>query len=909
MKKFDDRLEHPKLTPMLQQWKDIKSQYPDHIIFFRAGDFYETFNEDAQIASETLNITLTSRKTGEINWPLAGVPFHAVEGYISKMVESGYKVAMVEQLEDAKFTKKLVKRGVTQIVTKGTIMLPESLGKLNNYLTAINREEKGLGLSALDLSTGEFFVIDFQEDSLEKLSVELTRLNPSELLVEKNLFSKLGLNINQNRTSITYRSDYYFDIAQGKDDLCRHFKIASLDGFGIDGTKPSIGSAGALLRYVKETQMTENLPNITKITPLIDSEYLILDSSTIRSLELLENIQDRTEYGTLKQILDKTKTAPGSRLLTSWLLRPSARRDIINARLDAVDELFKDIIVREDIRFNLSQMNDIERIIGRICLGKSRPRDLVALKNSLEIIPKIKESLSKLQSSLLKNIYTNLNPVQDVVNIVSKAIEDEVPHSIKDGNVIRKGFNKELDELRDIKSSGKSFLTSLEAREKEKTKIKSLKVRFNKVFGYYIEVPRASANDVPETYERKQTLVNAERYITPELKEYEEKILNAEERILLLEEEIFCQINLDIAQFARLVQQNAHYCAFLDVLTTLATNAVSNNYVKPTLVEESVIEIKEGRHPVVEQLLPKNAFIANDCILNDDERLLVITGPNMAGKSTLLRQVALITLMAHMGSFVPANLAKIGLVDRIFTRIGAHDVLIEQRSTFMVEMQECANILNNATDSSLVILDEVGRGTSTFDGLSIAWAISEYLHDSVGRKGPFTLFATHYHELIELEELLPRVKNYHVAVKDINGDIHFLYKIKKGGIDESYGVHVASLAGLPKKVIERAKDLLCVFHGKTAEEECLAEDDKAPLAKSKTSKLKQMTLVGEIALQAASISKSTKEPQSKKPMPEDQKDSFISSVSSIDVNRLTPIEAINILEQLVNKGKKIVKRK
>ncbi len=884
MKRFDDRKLKPKLTPMMQQWQDIKKEYSEYIIFFRAGDFYETFNEDAKIASKVLNITLTARTLGEKKFPLAGVPYHAVDAYIAKMVENGYKVAMVEQLEDPQTAKKVVKRGVVQLISRGTITLPESLAKgHNNYLVAIYKEGDLIGLSALDLSTGEFLVSDFEGAKAKNLlEVELNRLNPSEIIVTKDFWEKLNIYYNQYKCSITYKDDYFFDIEQSLQELKRLFDVLSLDGYGVNEFVPSIGAAGATLRYIKETQMRESFPNITKISQIISKEHMVLDFNSIRNLELIENLRDRTEYGTLKQVLDNCKSSGGSRLLTSWLLRPSLNHTTIQSRIDATEELFTDSLSREELRNILGKMNDIERLIGRICLGRNKPRDLIALRNSLELLPDIKSVLSKFKTALIKDIQKKIDPLPEVVKIIATGIEDEVPVSIKDGNVIREGYNEELDELRKIQRSGKSFLTSLEAREKVRTGIKNLKVRYNKVFGYYIEIPKASASSAPQEYERKQTLVNAERFITPELKEYEEKILNAEEKILVLEEKLFDQISEEVAQFAVAIQLDANYCAMIDVIGTFAQNAAYYDYSKPNITKESIIEIENGRHPVVERLLEQSSFIPNDTLLKDDsERILIITGPNMGGKSTLLRQVALIVLMAQIGSFVPASSATIGLTDRIFTRIGAHDVLVENRSTFMVEMYECANILNNATEKSLVILDEVGRGTSTYDGVAIAWSITEYLHDHIGKKGPRTLFATHYHELIELEERMSRIKNYHVSIKNVNGDIHFLYKVEEGGISESFGIHVASLAGLPKDVITNANDRLSLLHEQELEKSITKETDSAK-AKAPTKRV------------------STKHSAF---------EDIIEEVSKLEIDETTPVEAFKILSDLVEKSKKSLKTK
>ncbi|MHA1400577.1 MAG: DNA mismatch repair protein MutS [Candidatus Heimdallarchaeaceae archaeon] len=908
MKRVDNRKKKDNLTPMQRQWIEIKNKYPDYIIFWRLGDFYETFREDAKIASKALNITLTSRKTADSEWELAGVPHHAVDSYLARMVDQGFKIAVVEQLEDPSKAKKIVRRGVVRLVSKGTVTAPESLGKANNYLVSISKENDIYGLSAIDISTGEFLASNFL--LLSKLDVELARLAPTEILVEKEFWDNLDLQFNTSNCVLTYKPDYYFDIEQGKQDLLHFFGVLSLDGFGLDENSPAIGAAGAIIRYLKETQFRSDFPNVTKISPIKSEDFMTLDSTTIKSLELIYNIRDGSDFGTLRQTLDNTKTSAGSRLLTHWILRPSLNITTIQQRLDAVEELFEDILKREDIRELLSEMSDIERINSRICLGRARPRELLALRNSIEIIPKIKSLLSDFDSPLLKQIQSQLDPLHKLVEVIAKGIADDAAPTISDGGVIRQGYNQELDELREIKKGGKSYLAALEAREKKRTGIKTLKVKFNKVFGYFIEVSKTYSDQVPADYERKQTLVNAERYITPELKEYEEKILTAEEKILLLEEELYNEILSHLTQFSEQIQRNAQYCAMLDVLATFAQNAVYNNYIKPEITEENVYDIVKGRHPVVEQLLKSTSFIPNDCTMEEEKnRILIITGPNMAGKSTYLRQVALIILMAHIGSFVPAEKAKIGLTDRIFTRIGAHDVLVENRSTFMVEMIESANILNNATEKSLVILDEIGRGTSTFDGVSLAWAITEYLHNNIGRRGPRTLLATHYHELIELEEILPRIKNYHVAVKNVNGNIHFLYKVKEGGIDESYGVHVASLAGIPSRVIERANEILTELHHQ------MNQDKKRPRPSQKIStpsrirgKHTQLTLLGNTALHTTTTAEVRPEKKISSKS-DDRTTRMLKELAEINVDKITPIEAINILDQLNRKSKKLLKEK
>ncbi len=1277
----DRNLKSSKLTPMQRQWLEIKKQYPDYIIFWRLGDFYETFNDDALVTSKALNIVLTSRKTADSSWPLAGVPHHAIDSYLAKMVEQGYKVAIVEQLEDPKTAKTIVKRGVVRLVSKGTVLETQALGTSNNYLISIVKENDLYGLAAVDLTAGEFLVGNFS--SLTDLNIEVARLNPTEIIVEQEFWKKLTLNFDTSHSVITYKPDYFFDIEQGNKDLCDFFGVLSLEGFGVEENTPAIGAASAVISYLKETQFRDKFPNITKISPLKTSNYMIIDPTTMRSLELVTNITNRTESGTLRNILDNTKTTAGSRLLTQWILRPLYDMDLINERLDSVSAFVDDIIKREDVRSYLSDVSDIQRINGRICLGKAKPRELIALKETLMLIPDIKQTINNLDTKLVKKIHSELNPLANLVKLIDESISEDAPNVLTEGGVIKKGYNQELDELRAIKMGGKDYLASLEIREREKTGIKNLKVKFNKVFGYFIEVSKSYTKLVPDYYDRKQTLVNAERYITPELKEYEEKILSAEEKISVLEERLYNEILSKISSFSVKIQNNAYYLAVLDVITTFAYNAVYNNYSRPEITHESVCIIEDGRHPVVEQLLKDNSFIPNNCTLNEgDSRILVITGPNMGGKcvtadtlifsaegilpisnfmpaeikpgefkeisleligkegienathfyydglrntikiitkngysiegtynhpilvktkeakeewkvlsevsntdkiiinrdndlwgtktaiaykmnthlnkntsaisfpselsedlaylvglllgkgklshdfyclsglditmrdlfnkistklfntnnnqdinyekccikspqiiefikhlglnsvlekekaiprlfliapkdillsliqgifdssaiiddrsrtikfstvsfqlakqihiillnagvvsklrikrtifnkyyeisirdsditlfykqigsrkpnltakmddylraedseheyitkinvpkyfydniltikrsqnfvydftvleshsfvgngfinhnSTYLRQIALIVLMAHIGSFVPAKSAKIGLTDRTFTRIGAHDVLTENRSTFMVEMIESANILNNATDNSLVILDEIGRGTSTFDGVSIAWAIVEYLHNNIGKLGPRSLLATHYHELLELENLLPRVKNYHVTVKNVDGDIHFLYKVKEGGIDESYGIHVASLAGIPNKVIERANEILVELQEQMNQLE--KTEDNGELTKKglseaikKGKRQTQVTLLGNTALYTVD---STKEERKANDIYIENEKKLLKDLAKLDVNKITPIEAINILDQLSRKSKKIVKKK
>ncbi len=812
-----------KLTPAMMQYKEVKEKHPDCLVLFRMGDFYETFYEDAINASKALDITLTARGKGDSRAPLAGIPYHALNTYLPKLVSKGFKVAICEQTEDPRTVKgRIVKRAITRIITPGTIIEDCMLdAKSNNYIFSIYQNLNTYALSIIDLSTGEFFVTEVDENQLLN---EITRFKPKETLLPESLkVNKYLINIlEQNSIFINPYSDHHYTKEHSYNSLLRHFNTINLKGFGLEKESLTINSAGALINYLKETQKT-NLDYINKIKQFSPNDFMILDSSTQRNLELLKNILDNTSKGTLLSTLDKTNTSVGARFLKKIILQPLLSADSINQRLDAVEELKKDIILTQDLTKILNQLNDVERIIAKINYGTANARDLIALKESLQLIPDIKQLLSQTNSETLKQI-SNIKELKYLLNLINESIKQEPNVSVREGNMIKSGYNKELDELRDITHNSKQWIASLEKEEKQKTGIGSLRIGFNNVFGYYITISKANLDKVPEHYMRKQTLVNAERFITPELKEKESLILNAEEKINDLEYDLFVKVCEDIKQYTKDIQDTSNQIAMLDILLSFAIVAKDNNYVRPLINDNNIIELKDSRHPVVE--LIENIFVPNDIIINKEQQTLIITGPNMAGKSVFMRQVALIQLMMQLGSFVPCAKANICLVDRIFTRVGAYDDLTHGQSTFMVEMNEAANILNNATERSLVILDEIGRGTSTFDGISLAWSIAEYIHNHLKAK---TLFATHYHQMNKLQEKLDGVKNFNIAVKETDDEIIFLRKIVKGGTDKSYGIQVAKLAGLPTEVIERSKQIM----NRLEMEDEIAERVHKPLKETK----------------------------------------------------------------------------
>ena len=825
-------IDKEKCSPMMQRYLETKEQYPDCILFYRLGDFYEMFFDDAIKVSRELEITLTGKDCGlEERAPMCGVPHHAAESYVARLIAKGYKVAICEQLEDPKTTKGIVKRGVIKIVTPGTVVESNMLEeRKNNYIMAIYKTGIYFGIAVSDISTGEFYASQIKEtNNFALLLDEISRFAPSEIIINKMMAdSTEELGKIKTRFPSSYISNFKDEFF--KDDIKitkLRFNLRDVKGntlTELDEKSLAICAINALTEYLTQTQMT-SLDHINKITIYSISRYMSLDINARRNLEITEKMRDKSKKGTLLWVLDKTSTSMGGRLLRRWLNDPLIDITEINRRLDGVKELKDDIMLRGDVVENLKKVYDIERLAGKMAYGNGTPRDMITLKNSLSKLPDVKKVLSKSQSPLLKELYENLDELQDIYELVEKSIVDDPPMVTKDGGYIKLGYNDEIDTLKKATTDGKKWLMELEAREKEATGIKSLKVGFNKVFGYYIEVTNTYKNMVPDSYIRKQTLTNGERYITEELKNLENQILGAEEKVIKLELEAFDKIRKEIASNVKRLQKSAEIISTLDVITSFAQVAEDMNYCMPEVTDSGVIDIREGRHPVIEKMLPQGEFISNDTYLDkSDNRVSIITGPNMAGKSTYMRQVALITLMAQVGSFVPAQSAKIGVVDKIFTRVGASDDLSMGQSTFMVEMMEVATILKEATANSLVILDEIGRGTSTFDGLSIAWAVAEFIADKE-RCGAKTLFATHYHELIDLEEKQEGIKNYSIAVKEKGEDIIFLRKIVRGGTDESYGIHVARLAGVPKDVTTRANQILrtierkSVLNGKNLEKE------------------------------------------------------------------------------------------
>ena len=793
-------------TPAMQQYKKLKAQYPDAILFFRMGDFYEMFYEDARIASKVLGLALTSRTKGEGAVPMAGVPYHALDSYLAKMIRAGYRVAICDQMEDPALAKGLVKRDISRLVTPGTLTDDALLeGKENNFLAAVHLDGARAGLAWVDLSTGGFWARDLAREAVVD---ELTRLRPRECLMAEGASEAASDLVRSIReatgATLSERSSFVFDRQEAERILTAHFGTDSLDGFGVADLLGGIPAAGAVLDYLQETQRT-SLGHIRRIERVQGGRAMYLDEPTQRSLELIETLRERRREHSLLWVLDRTQTAMGGRLMRRWINFPLAEAGAIRERLQAIEELVRDRQLREDLARLLADTADVERIVGRVATGRAGPRDLLGLGKTLGQLPAIKARLAARGSDLLAAIERDLDLLGDVREIIAASIAEDSPLRLSDGGIIKPGYNDEVDRLRGIGSTGARWLAEFQAAEIRRTGIASLRVGFNKVFGYYIEITNTYRDRVPPDYVRKQTIKNAERYITPELKDHEVEVLTAEEKAKALELRLFEEIRTRIAGEIPRLQKTADALARVDVLASLARVASERGYVKPEIVDEPVLDIRDGRHPVLEQVLGSE-FVPNDVALGgQNPRIAVITGPNMAGKSTYIRQVALLALMAHMGSWVPAKSAPVGLVDRIFTRVGAADELARGRSTFMVEMSETANILNNATDRSLVILDEVGRGTSTFDGVALAWAATEHI---AGRVRCRTLFATHYHELTELSDVLEGVANFNVAVREWQDQVVFLHKIVPGGTDKSYGVHVARLAGVPKEVVDRAREIL-----------------------------------------------------------------------------------------------------
>ena len=872
---------------MMVHYCQTKCAYKDSILFYRLGDFYEMFFEDAKTVSRELELTLTGKDCGlSERAPMCGIPYHAAETYINRLIDKGYKVAICEQVEDPKTAKGIVKREVTRVVTPGTNLNMQELdeGK-NNYLMAIVCVGDHFGVSTADITTGDCYVTEIDEE--RKLWDEINKFLPAEIICN-DAFLVSGVDVDDLRNrlhiSVFALESWYFGDDLCKQTLLEHFKISSLEGLGLADYDSGVIAAGSLFRYLLDTQKN-TMEHMNKIIPYTTERYMVIDSSSRRNLELVETLREKQKRGSLLWVLDKTKTAMGARMLRSFVEQPLIDADAINERLDAVTELNMQAMLREEIREYLNPVYDLERLVSRISYRSANPRDLLAFKMSLEMIPHIKNLLANFTSPLLVRINEQMDGLEDLYTLLEASITEDPPLAVKEGGIIREGYNEQVDTYRNSKTQGKSWLAQLEAEEKEKTGIRNLKIKYNKVFGYYLEVTNSFKNLVPEYYTRKQTLTNAERYITPKLKELEDMILGAEDKLFALEYDLFCQVREELAAQIPRIQETAKAIAQLDVCASLSVVAQRNNYVRPTVNTKGVIDIKNGRHPVVEKMINNDMFIANDTYLdNGSKRVSVITGPNMAGKSTYMRQTALIVLMAQIGSFVPAEKAKIGVVDRIFTRVGASDDLASGQSTFMVEMTEVANILRNATAKSLLILDEIGRGTSTFDGLSIAWAVIEHISNTklLGAK---TLFATHYHELTELEGKIPGVNNYCIAVKERGDDIVFLRKIVKGGADKSYGIQVAKIAGVPDSVLDRAKELVdeLVHTDITSTFKDLAENSRKTKPKA--------VHYDEVDLEQISLFDTV------------QDQDIIEELKNLDITMLTPMDAMNTLYRLQNKLK------
>ena len=873
-------------TPMMRHYLDTKEQYKDCILFYRLGDFYEMFFDDAVTVSRELELTLTGKDCGqEERAPMCGVPYHAAETYLNRLVAKGYKVAICEQVEDPKLAKGMVKREVVRVVTPGTNLNTQALDETkNNYIMCIVYLADRYGVSLADVSTGEYFLTEVS--SAKKMEDEIIKFSPAEIICnEPLLMSGTDLDALKDRLGI---SVFPLDAAYFDDDQCRralleHFQVASMEALGLGDYTLGVLAAGALMRYLLDTQKN-SLSQMTRLVPYSTGKYMVLDSSTRRNLELTETLREKQKRGSLLWVLDKTKTAMGARMLRTYIEQPLLEKEAIEARLDAIEELNNNAIMREEIREYLNPVYDLERLVSRITYQSANPRDLVAFKSSLSMLPAIKYLLKDSSCGELKTVEEELDALEDVHALISKAIVDEPPMIVREGGIIKEGYNEEVDKLRQAKTEGKNWLAQLEEQERERTGIKNLRIKYNKVFGYYLEVTNSYKDLVPDDYMRKQTLTNAERYITPKLKELEDMILGAEDKLFSLEYDLFADVRDQIGKEVLRIQKTARAIARLDVYASLSLVAEREAYVRPSINEKGLIDIRGGRHPVVEKMISNDMFIANDTYLdNNKNRISIITGPNMAGKSTYMRQTALIVLMAQIGSFVPAQKAKIGIVDRIFTRVGASDDLASGQSTFMVEMTEVANILRNATANSLLILDEIGRGTSTFDGLSIAWAVVENISNPrlLGAK---TLFATHYHELTELEGKLSSVNNYCIAVKEKGDDIVFLRKIVKGGADKSYGIQVAKLAGVPDNVIQRAKEII----HQLVDADITQRVHEIEVVQGSAVKKKPVTY-DEVDMEQMSLFDTVKD------------DDILKELKELDISNLTPLDALNTLNRLQSK--------
>ena len=874
------------VTPMMAQYLETKENYPDCILFYRLGDFYEMFFDDAQIVSKELELTLTGKSCGlEERAPMCGIPYHAVDSYLPRLVKRGYKVAICEQVEDPKAAKGLVKREVVRIVTPGTNITQSALEETkNSYLMSIAYFDNKIGVSVCDVTTGDYFLTEVSDSS--KLFDEIMKYEPQEIICN-DAFLLCGINISELRgrfgISVSAIEPKKFDEESAKKVLLRHFKVNTLIGMGITDFPCGVIAAGALMQYLYDTQKI-TLEHITHLYPYIANKYMLVDNSTRRNLELIETMRDKSKRGSLLWVLDKTKTAMGARTLRSYIEQPLIDEALIVNRQDAIEELCDSSISRDEIREYLNPIYDLERLLSRVSYKTANPRDLIAFKSSLSMLPHIKTLLKDFNSSLLMDIDNDMDDLRDICALIENAINEEPPIAIKEGGIIKDGFDENVDTLRRAKTDGRLWLSQLEESDRVRTGIKNLKIKYNKVFGYYFEVTNSYSDLVPEDYIRKQTLANAERYTNPKLKELEDTILNAEDKLYSLEYELFVSIRDAIAGEIERIQKTAKAVARLDVFTSLSLVAERNHYVRPSINNKGVIDIKEGRHPVIEQIIDNDMFVTNDTHLDNNKNLIsIITGPNMAGKSTYMRQVALIVLLSQIGSFVPAKSANICICDRIFTRVGASDDLSSGQSTFMVEMNEVSNILRNATSESLIILDEIGRGTSTFDGLAIAWSVVEHIANKklLGAK---TLFATHYHELTELEDKMYNVNNYCIAVKEAGDDIVFLRKIIKGGADKSYGIQVAKLAGVPEMVIDRAKDIVeqLVDNDISEKMQKIAVDNKA------TSKKTKVEHYDEVDLGQMSLFDTTTD------------EDVINELKNIDIESLKPIDALNRLYKLQN---------
>ena len=872
------------LTPMMQQYMETKNQYKDCILFYRLGDFYEMFFDDALCVTKELEITLTGKSCGlKERAPMCGVPFHSAEGYINRLVEKGYKVAICEQVEDPKQAKGLVKREVTRIVTPGTNCFTSSLDETrNNYLMGIFAMERNFGISVVDVTTGDYLLTEV--DNLGKLLDEINKYMPAEIICNDSFYicgadltdlsERLGI-------AISALEPRYFEEETCRRSLCRHFHVNSLEGLGLQEYSLGLLAAGCVMQYLEETQKC-SLAHISRLQPYHTGKYMLLDRNTRRNLELVETLREKQKRGSLLWVLDKTKTAMGARKLRSCIEQPLIDEQQILARYDAIEELNADVITREELREYLNPVYDLERLLSKISYKTVNPRDMIALESSLEMLPHIRFLCGNFQAELFQKLVQQLDPLEDIYRLIHDAIEEEPPISLREGGIFKSGYHEEIDRLRNAKTEGKDWLADLEARERENTGIKNLRIKYNKIFGYYLEVTKSFINQVPDNWIRKQTLTNAERYTTSELKEMEDVILGAEDRLYQLEYAVFCELRDKIFEQMKRIQETAAVIATIDMLASLAYVAEHNHFVRPCLNHEGIVSIKEGRHPVIEKMMEHDMFIANDTFLDEDtHRVVIITGPNMAGKSTYMRQTALIVLLAQIGSFVPAESADISLVDRIFTRVGASDDLASGQSTFMVEMTEVANILHNATKNSLIILDEIGRGTSTFDGLSIAWSVVEHIVDK-NKIGAKTLFATHYHELTELEGKLDGVQNYCIAVKEDGENIVFLRKIVKGGADRSYGIHVARLAGVPDEVLTRAREIADHMESQDGEK-AFAPPEFSTAAESVPGTMTQLSIFDT--------------------MGSNQTDDILFELRDINLANVTPIDAMNLVYKWQNQLK------